>query len=142
MAIVYSGDKLKSVLEEKGIKKLKYQLYNLSENEDTLDSLNNQNLYFIVRNDPTTVVECKLFKTAKEVDESRNKPLKNYEEVQQYEMLKGIEINKYNGFYEDLNLVEFYSNRLNGKAVKKEDIDEQAFYLMVSDDILKVKMEI
>jgi hypothetical protein len=140
---VYSGDKIKDYLVQKDIQKVQYELYNLSKKEDTLDSLSNLKLYFLAKTKPEAVVfECKLFQSAKEVDDYRSKPLPDYEQVVLYEILKGQEINKYNGFYGDLELAQFYGNRANGKAFKKEDIDEKAFYMLVEDSILKVDLKL
>ncbi|MRG88115.1 hypothetical protein [Salinibacillus xinjiangensis] len=145
MATVYSGDKLKNYLLQKDndIQTIKFELYNLSVKEESIDDLSNANLYFLAKQKPIPLVyECKLFKSAKEVEDFRNQPLKDFEHVVLYEILKGKEINKYNGFYGELELAEFYSNLKSTKKVKKEDIDENSFYMFVEDVILKIKLEL
>ncbi|MBB6452758.1 hypothetical protein HNQ94_001204 [Salirhabdus euzebyi] len=143
MTTVYSGDKLKTYLLQKDINKIKFELYNLTTKEENIDSLTNENMYFLAKKAPEPVlVQCKLFKSAKEVEEYRNKPLSDYEQVILYEILKGKEIDKYNGFYGQLELAKFYGNRFDGQEIKKEDIEENAFYMMVEDSVLKIDLEL
>ncbi|MEQ6390445.1 hypothetical protein RZN22_14150 [Bacillaceae bacterium S4-13-58] len=145
MTTVYSGDKLKKYLTQnyQDISTVKYELYNLSKKEDSIDSLSNENLYFLVKQNPEPiVVECKLFENAKEVEDYRSKPLANYEQVILHEILKGEEVNKYHFFYEQLELAASYAKRFQSKEFSKEDIDEKAFYMFVEDVILKIKLEL
>ncbi|SHG61664.1 hypothetical protein [Ornithinibacillus halophilus] len=143
MAIVYSGNKLKDYLVQtyNDISTVKFEQYNLSTKEEPIDILSNANLYFLAKQNPEPIiVECKLFKSAKEVEDYRSKPLKDYEQIVLYEILKGKEVNKYNGFYGQLEIAEFYGNRLNSKEIKKEEIDENAYYMLVEDVVLKIQL--
>lgn len=145
MNTVYSGDKLKNYLTEnfQDSESVKFELYNLSTKEDSIENLSNANLYFLVKQNPEPiVVECKLFQSAKEVEDYRSKPLDNYEQVILYEILKGEEVNKYNFFYGQLEIASSYANRFQSKEFKKEDIEEKSFYMFVEDAILKIKLDL